>query len=274
MVDGTMTPPRDGGPPGDEQLVARVIPLRRRDEAGERTLLAPPSPPATAFGPSDEPAEPTSAVADRDMWEDRASRLRLREPVVAGGHSGSVRLPAAHAQRSTRRRGVSRVAFGIAALVAMVVAVVVISSNGSPRVAGSAAHVVDSKSASSAANVSAAKTAAARAAAAQAPLRAAHKRAAATTARKRASRIARAHTLAVARARATQAKQRALEPASHPTSEGRTTSTAAPPAAPAVTEPPVATSPPVATHPKSSAPKRGSASAGGCATAVPGQLGC
>lgn len=271
-----MTPPRDGGPPGDEQLVARVIPLRRRGEAGESTLLAPPSPPATASGPSDEPAEPTSAVADRDMWEDRASRLRLREPVVAGGHSSSVRLPAEHARRSTRRRGVSRVAFGIAALVAMVVAVVVISSNGSPRVAGSAAHVVDSKSASSAAsaaNVSAAKTAAARAAAAQATLRAAHKRAAATTARKRASRIARAHKLAVARARATRAKQRALEPASQPTSEGSTTSTTAP-ATPAVTEPPVATSPPVVTHPKSSTPKRGSASAGGCATAVPGQLGC
>ena len=268
-----MTPPRDGGPPGDEELVARVIPLRRRSEAGESTMLATPSPPATAFGPPDEPAEPTSAVADRDMWEDRASRLRLREPVVAGGHSSSVRLPAEHARRSTRRRGVSRVAFGIAALVAMVVAVVVISSNGSPRVAGSAAHVVDSKSASSAANVSAAKTAAARGAAAQATLRAAHKRAAATTARKRASRIARAHKLAVARARATRAKQRALEPASQPTSEGSTTSTTAP-VTPAVTEPPVATSPPVVTHPKSSAPKRGSASAGGCATAVPGQLGC
>jgi hypothetical protein len=270
MVDVTMTPPRDGGPPGDEQLVARVIPLRRRGEAGERTLLAPTSPPATAFGPSDEPAEPTSsAVADRDMWEDRASRLRLREPVVAGGHSSSVRLPAAHARRSTRRRGVSRVAFGIAALVAMVVAVVVISSNGSPRVAGSPAHVVDSKSASSAANVSAAKTAA-RAAAAQATLRAAHKRATATTARKRASRIARAHKVALARARATRAKQRARQLVRQPTSEGSTTSTATP----AVTEPAVATSSPVVTHPKSSAPKRGSASAGGCATAAPGQLGC
>ena len=269
-----MTPPRDGGPPGDEQLVARVIPLRRRDEAGERTLLAPPSPPATAFGPSDEPAEPTSAVADRDMWEDRASRLRLREPVVAGGHSSSVRLPAGHARRTTRRRGVSRVAFGIAALAAMVVAVAVISSSHPRHVAGSPAHVVDSKSVSSAANVSAAKTAAARAAAAQATPRAADKRAATTTARRRASRIARAHKLAVARARAPRAKQRARELARQPTSEGSTTSTTPPPATPAVTEPPVATSPPVVTHPKSSAPTHGSGSAGGCATAVPGQLGC
>jgi hypothetical protein len=274
MVDATMTPPRDGGPPGDEELVARVIPLRRRDEARESTLLAPTSPPATAFNPPDEPAEPTSAVADRDMWEDRASRLRLREPVVAGGQSGSVRLPAAHGRRTTRRRGVSRVAFGIAALVAMVVAVVVISSSGSPRVAGSPAHGVDSKSASSAAKVSAAKTAPAPAAAAQAALRTARTRAAATAARKRASRIARAHKLAVARARATRAKQRARELARQPASEGSTTSTAAPPATPAVTEPPVAISPPVVTHPKSSAPTRGSGSAGGCATAVPGQLGC
>jgi hypothetical protein len=268
-----MTPPRDGGPPGDEELVARVIPLRRRSEAGESTLLAPPSPPATAFGPPDEPAEPTSALADRDMWEDRASRLRLREPVVAGGHSSSVRLPAAHAQRSTRRRGASRVALGIAPLVAMVVAVVVISSSGSPRVTGSPAHGVNSKSASSAANVSAAKTAPAPATAAQAALRTARTRAAATAARKRASHIARAHKLAVAHARATRAKQRARELARQPASEGSTTSTA-PPATPVVTQPPAATSPPVLTHPKSSAPTHGSGSAGGCATAVPGQLGC
>jgi len=206
------------------------------------------------------------------MWEDRASRLRLREPVVAGGQSGSVRLPAAHARRTTRRRGVSRVAFGIAALVAMVVAVVVISSSGSPRVAGSPAHVVDSKSASSAANVSAAKTAPAPAA--QAALRTARTRAAATAARKRASRIARAHKLAVARARATRAKQRARELARQPASEGSTTLTALPPATPAVTEPPVSISPPVVTHPQSSAPTHGSGSADGCATAVPGQLGC
>jgi len=270
MVDGTMTPPRDGGPPGDEELVARVIPLRRRSEAGESTLLAPTSPPPPAFGTPDEPAEPTSAVADRDMWEDRASRLRLREPAVAGGHSGSVRLPAAHARRATRRRGVSRGAFVIPVLVAMVVAVVVVSSSGSPRVAGSPGHGVDSKSASSAAKVSAAKTAPAPPAATQAALRAARTRAAATTARKRASRIARAHKAALARARATRAKQRARELARQPTSEGSTTSTAAP-VTPAVTEPPVASSLPVLTHPKSSAPKRGSGSAGGC---VPGQLGC
>jgi ABC-2 type transport system ATP-binding protein len=268
-----MTPPRDGGPPGDEQLVARVIPLRRRGEAGDSELLTAP-PPATAPGPRDEPGEPTSAVADRDMWEDRASQLRVRKPAVTGGLRSPHEVAAPDAGQTLSGRRVSRTRLGIAALVAVLVAAGAFAvASSDPHVVARAAHVGDSKSAPAAAKASAAKGVAARAAAARTALRAARKRAAATAARERASRVARAHALAVSRARAARAKQRAQRLAREQASEAPPAPTVVP-AAPVAMQPVVANSPAVVTHPRSSAPRRSASSAGGCATAVPGQLGC
>jgi len=270
MVDGTMTPPRDGGPPGNEQLVARVIPLRRRGEAGDSELLTAP-PPATAPGPRDEPGEPTPAFADRDMWEDRASQLRVREPAVTGGLRSPHEVAAPDAGQTLSGRRVSRTRLGIAALVAVLVAAGAFAvASSDPHVVARAAHVRGSTSAPAAANVSAAKGVAARAAAARTALRAARKRAAA---RERASRVARAHALALSRERAARAKQRAQRLAREQASEAPPTPTVVP-AAPAARQPVVANSPAVVTQPKSSAPRRSASSAGGCATAVPGQLGC
>ena len=274
-----MTPPRDGGPPGDEQLVARVIPLRRRGEAGESTLLAPPSPPATAVGPPDEPAEPPSAVADRDMWEDRASQLPVREPALTGGLRSPHDLAAPHAGGRLRGRHVSRTRLGIAALAVVLVAAgaVAVASSG-PHAATRAAHVANSTSPPAVTDVSAAKGVAARAAAARAALRAARKRGAATAARKRAARVARAHALALSRARATRAKQqRAQTPAHERASEANPTPTVAPAKTPAqaVTEP-VVTGPQItsARRPQAPAPSVAPARGGAASSCVPGELGC
>jgi ABC-2 type transport system ATP-binding protein len=268
MVDVTMTPPRDGGPPGNEELLARVIPLRRRGEAGDSELLTAP-PPATAPGPRDEPGEPTSAVADRE-----------RKPAVTGGLRSPHEVAAPDAGQTLSGRRVSRTRLGIAALVAVLVAAGAFAvASSDPHVVARAAHTGDSKSAPAAAKASAAKGVAARAAAARTALRAARKRAAATAAtaataaRERASRVARAHALAVSRARAARAKQRAQSLAREQASEAPPAPTVVP-AAPVAMQPVVANSPAVVTHPRSSAPRRSASSAGGCATAVPGQLGC
>ena len=69
-----MTPPRDGDRTGDDQLVARVIPLRRRDTNGVALADAPaPTPEYTLF---DEPGEPTPMLNRHDMWGEPAYQLR------------------------------------------------------------------------------------------------------------------------------------------------------------------------------------------------------
>jgi hypothetical protein len=268
-----MTPPRDGGPPGGDELVARVIPLRRRGEVADSGLLTA-SQPATASDAHDAAGAPAPAFADRDMWDDRASQLPVREPALTRGLRSPHDLAAPHAGGRLRGRHVSRTRLGIAALAVVLVAAgaVAVASSG-PHVVARAARVGDSKSAPAVANVSAAKIAAARAAAARAALRGARRRAAATAAREHASFVARAYALAVSHARATRAKQRAHRLAREQASEAAPTPTLVP-TAPAAAPPVVANSPAVVTHPKSSAPRRSASSASGCATAVPGQLGC
>jgi len=273
MVDGTMTPPRDGGPPAGDERGARVIPLRRRGEVarGEPVTALPP---ATASGAHDAAGEPAPAFADRDMWEDRPSQLPVREPALTGGLRSPHEVAAPDAGQTLRGRHVSPTRLGIAALaVVLVAAGAVAVASSDPHVVARAAHFGDSTSAPAAAKVSTAKGVAARAAAARTALRAARKRADATAARVRVSRVARAHALALSRERATRAKQRAQTLAREQASEAPPTPTVVP-AAPAARQPVVANSPPVVTHPKSSAPRRSPSSAGGCATAVPGQLGC
>jgi ABC-2 type transport system ATP-binding protein len=275
MLDGTMTPPQDGGPPGDDDLVARVIPLRRRSDVADSELLTA-SPPTRACGPRDEPGEPPPAFADRDMWEERASRLRVRGPAVTGGRSSSLGVAASDAGRRLRIRGASRRAYGGVALLALLVAAaaVAVASSGSGHVVARPPHVV-SESASAAAKASAARTAAARAAAAQATLRAAQKRATARAARKRASAAARAREVALARARAIRAKERAQALARR-RAAARTPASSAVAAAPIATQTPVVAHlpPPVVVQPKRSTPLRSSAGGAGCAAAVPGELGC
>ena len=267
-----MTPPQDGGPPGDEDLVARVIPLRRRSEVGDGELLTV-SPLATASAPRDEPGEPTPAFADRDMWEERASRLRVREPAVAVGPSSSLGVAASRSGRRLRIRGVSRRVLGGIALAALLVAAatVAVASSGSGHVAARPAHVV-SESALAAAKALAARSAAARAAAARAALRAAYKRAAASAASKREPVAARVREVARAHARATHAKERAQALARERASVSTTASTVVP-AAPVATQTPVVANspPPVVAQPKRSTPPRSSGSSDWC---VPGQLGC
>jgi ABC-2 type transport system ATP-binding protein len=275
MLDGTMTPPQDGGPPGDDDLVARVIPLRRRSDVGDGELLTA-SPPTSASGPRDESGEPTPAVAHRDMWAERASRLRVREPAVTGGRSSSLPHAASDAGRRLRIRGASHRVLGGIALAALLVAVaaVAVASSGSGHVVARRAHVV-SESASAAAKASAARTAAARAAAARAALRAAQKRASASAARKRASGAARVREVALAHARAIRAKKRA-QALARGRAAARTPASRVGAAAPVATQTPVVAHlpPPVVVQPKRSTPLHSSGSGGGCAAAVPGELGC
>jgi hypothetical protein len=278
MVDGTMTPPRDGGPPGGDELVARVIPLRRRGEvAGGEPVTA--LPPATASSAHDAAGEPAPAFADRDMWEDRASQLPVREPALTRGLRSPHDLAAPHAGGRLRGRHVSRTRLGIAALAVVLVAAaaVAVASSG-PHAATRAAHVANSKSAPAVTDVSAAKGVAARATAARAALRAARKRGAATAARKRTARVARAHALALSRARATRAKQqRAQTPAHERASEANPTPTVAPAKtpAPAVTGP-VVTGPQItsARRPQAPAPSVAPARGEAASSCVPGELGC
>jgi hypothetical protein len=264
MVDGTMTPPRDGGPPGGDELVARVIPLRRRSEvAGSEPLTA--LPPAAASGAHDAAGEPAPAFADRDMWEDRASQLPVREPALTGGLRRPHDLAAPHAGGTLRGRHVSRTRLGIAALAVVLVAAgaVAVASSG-PHAATRAAHVANSKSPSAVTDVSAAKGVAARAAAARAALRAA---------RKRGARVARAHALALSRARARRAKQqRAQTPAHERASEANPTPTVAPAKtpAPAVTGPQITS----ARRPQAPAPSVAPARGAAASSCVPGELGC
>ena len=265
-----MTPPRDGGPPGGDELVARVIPLRRRSEvAGSEPVTA--LPPATASGAHDAAGEPAPAFADRDMWEDRASQLPVREPALAGGLRSPHDLAAPHAGGPLRGRHASLTRLGIAALAVVLVAAgaVAVASSG-PHVATRAAHVANSKSSPAVTDVSAAKGVAARAAAARAAL---------SAARKRAARAARAHALALSRARATRAKQQRAQTRAHErASEANRTPTVAlaKSSAPVVTGP-VVTGPQItsARRPQapapSVAPARGGAASSPC---VPGELGC
>jgi len=273
MVDGTMTPPRDGGPPGGDELVARVIPLRRRGEVADSELLTG-SPSATASGAHDAAGEPAPAFADRDMWEDRASQLPVREPALTGGLRSPHGVAAPHAEQTLRGRHVSRTRLGIAALSVVLVAAgaVAVASSG-PHVATRAAHVANPTSPSAVTDVSAAKGVAARAAAARAALRAARKRGAATAARKRGARVARAHALALSRARATRAKQ---QPAQTPAHERASEANPTPTVAPAKTPAPVVTGPQItsARRPQAPAPSVAPARGGAASSCVPGELGC
>lgn len=272
-----MTPPRDGGPPGSDELVARVIPLRRRGEVADSEPVTA-SPPATASGAHDAPGEPAPAFADRDMWEDRASQLPVREAALTGGLRSPHDLAAPHAGGRLRGRHVSRTRLGIAALaVVLAVAGAVAVASSGPHAATRAAHVANSKSPPAVTDVSAAKGVAARAAAARAALRAARKRGAATAARERAARVARAHALAISRARAARAKQRAQTRAHERASVATSMPTVAPAnaPAPAVAEP-VVTGPQItsARRPQTPAASVAPARAGAASSCVPGELGC
>src|ERR1019366_9029904 len=141
---------------------------------------------------------PAPAFADRDMWEERASQLPVREPALTRGLHSHHDLAAPHAGGRLRGRHVSRTRLGIAALAVVLVAAgaVAVASNG-PHAATRAAHVADSTSPPAVTDVSAAKGVAARAAATRAALRAVRRRGAATAARKRAARVARTQALAL-----------------------------------------------------------------------------
>jgi hypothetical protein len=121
MSGGTVTPPRDGDRTGDDQLVARVIPLRRRDTSG--VGLAAASAPTPEYTLLEEPGEPTPMLSSHDMWGEPAYQLCTPAPAGAADAASDPPLP---------RLAPPRV-LAVASVLAVLAAVAVIASLAGPR---------------------------------------------------------------------------------------------------------------------------------------------
>jgi hypothetical protein len=266
MLDGTMTPPRDGGPVEGNEFVAPVIPLRRT-EGGVDTAVVEPEPQVDLFDRADDPE---SGLDPLEVFVAPLEGLGMPEPsssfpLAASSSPWAAATPLgnrAPARPRPPQRGLLGWGWGWgAALVAAVLVVVfaasaphrarVVATTHPPAKTAAASTLTASRASQRAAAKAAARQRSARAAALRSARSRARQRAAAEAAARQ--RSARAAALRAARARA----------GAQPTVQ--TPTTTGPPAQSVSTGAGAAVSAPVPSRPAAKNP---------CATAVPGQLGC
>src|SRR5579871_303423 len=130
MSGGTLTPPRDPGPPQDEELLARIVPLRRRGNDQPHPAGSPEaSTEPILFAASDTPRV---GLTPRAVWGDRATSLRPHVDTAALDASA----PPAPVKPFSRSRRIKRpvpIAVACIALAATATVVVLARAAGHPR---------------------------------------------------------------------------------------------------------------------------------------------
>jgi hypothetical protein len=267
MSGGTLTPPRDPGPPGGEELLARVVPLRRRDEAQQEPV----DPPQTSTGPivfatSDTPRV---GLTPRAVWGNRATSLRPHDDSAAVDASASATAVQAPRRGLRRTRVVALAA--IAALLATA-AVVASESLGHAHHAPPR-HVVTSKTAPRERITQTAKIPTPQAHEPKQTRQRAHQQTPPTSAGTKKTHVHRSAARSHAAAHRTESKSRTR------TGDRATVLTAknAPQSVVASSTSPPTTPPPQATAPiqQSATPTHNTQSVNsGASSCVPGELGC